>query len=528
MQIMPAHASRWIVTVLISSILLMGCSKPTPSTPLLTTSNGIKTEQIRQYLQNAEETPASKFEVKWHPDVVAISRDAAIKSLMAINRSGSDFLFANSEPALAQLGPHKILFIWGIAIRRVVSLQTQGNYTIVHTQAVPLNEAMTDADIQFNAPLNFKHAYTGTHAVPKPPVNQTSGLFMHAAYADEPPELPSDSADEADMPDVEPTATSTYAGKAGDFDYEVAYSINGDKLDFDLELRKSANDGAGDVSKSLAENKSKEVEVVNSAIAMSKGLFSQGYDDLDIRLKANGHLAGISGNDVMNIGSKISIVDSKVQLLNTDFKNMSGTVNLNAIARLGSETGTFHHNFKVMDVPVTFNIPIIVGGMPFVAQIGFNFLVQIGLNGKHAALHTSGTVNFNGNGETSFSNGQLNNSGDGSGDPELEDKTAMSPGVSGWVVGVQVPKIGFGLGFANANIMSYIDHVSVASIVNTAAVGSVVQCARYSLSSTAHVGVSTGFNLLLLPLKEPKDLWSREIFTKEQVITIPNLKACQL
>lgn len=514
---------RGILTLLITSILLTACSKSSTTEQLLTTSKGIKAEQIHQYLHNAEETPASKFVVKWHPDVVAISRDAAMKSLVAINRSGSDFLFENSEPALAQLRPHKIIFIWGIAIRRVVSLQPQGSYTIVHTQAVPLNEAMIDADIQFNAPLNFKHAYTATHAISQPTATQSSG-FIRAAYAEAPPALPNDSADETNMPDVEPTPTNTYTGKAGDFDYEVAYAINGDHLDFDLEVRKSANDGAAAAGQSAGE--SSELAVANSAMTMSKGLFSKGYDDLDIRLKANGHLAGISGNDVMNIGSKISIVDSKVQLLNTDFKNLNGSVNLNAIARLGSETGTFHHNFKVMDVPVTFNIPVIIGGVPFVAQIGFNFLVQIGLNGKHAALHTSGTVHFNGNGTTHFSNGQINNNGDGSGDPELTDKTATSPGVSGWVVAVQVPKIGFGIGYTNANIMSYIDHVSVASITNTASVGSIVQCARYTLSSTAHVGASTNFSPL--PLMGPKALYSKEIFSKEQVITIPNVKACQL
>ncbi|NOT18521.1 MAG: hypothetical protein HOP20_10735 [Sulfuriferula sp.] len=517
----PLRLSALAIT---TALWLTACSHSSTQPTLLSTSNGIKAAQIQSYLRDAEETPATKFAVKWHPDVVAVSRDAAIKSLVAINRSGSDFLFANNAPVLAQLSTHKILFIWGIAIRRVVSVQRQGDYTLVHTQAVPLNEAMTDADIQFNTPLNFKHAYIGTHAVPKPVTNPTSSLFINAAYADAPPELPANSDDEADMPPVDPTPSNTYTGKAGDFDYEVAYAINGDKLNFDLEVRKSANDGAGDTGKATAD--SGELEVVNSVASLSKGLFSKGYDDIDIRLKANGHLAGISGNDAMKIGSKINIVDSKIQLLNTDFKDLSGMVSLNAIARLGNEHGTFHHNFKVMDVPVTFNIPIIINGVPFVAQIGFNFLVQIGLNGKHAALHTSGTVNFSGNGETSFSNGQISNSGDGSGDPELEDKSAMSPGVSGWVVSVQVPKVGFGIGFTNANIMSYIDHVSVASITNTAAIGSIVQCARYTLSSTAHVGAATNFSPL--PFVGPKELFSKEIFSKEQVITIPNTKACQL
>ena len=302
-------------------------------------------------------------------------------------------------------------------------------------------------------------------------------------------------------------------------------------------MRKSANEGNGDAAKAVQESgdKSPEKETsqpklraqeLSSAGSLVKGLFATGYDDVDIRLKATGTLDGLSENGAMRLGGKIEIVDSKVQLLNTEFKNLNGDVKLDAIARLGAERGTFHHNFKVLDVPVTFDIPFVFAGIPLVAQVGFNFLVQVGLNGKHAALHTSGSVQFNGSGTAAFIRGSIDNGGSAESTAQLGTKSAISPGVSGFVVAVQVPKIGLGVGFVTANIMSYVDQVSVVSIVNTAAVGSVVQCARYTISTTVHTGVAANFNPLPIKVPGVKKEYSKEIFTKDTTVAVPPTKAC--
>ncbi|KRC23515.1 hypothetical protein ASE31_02605 [Acidovorax sp. Root217] len=518
---------------------ISGCGdKPSPaqadSTALrMATVNGLQAVQIRSYLSRAEETPAARLAVTWHPSVVQVDRESAMRSLRGVDRSGSHFVFAASEPALAQLQHGSILFVWGIAIRRVTALRTKGDYVLVQTRPVALNEALSQASIAFDTPLGLDRAFVSTHAARTPPV-QTSQWGAPGSIVRVSDELPPGVMEEGSNPgeeplaDVEATPQSSFAGKVRGFDYEVAYTVAGTKLQFDLEARKSANDGEDDSAKAVQKMSARNAAVAKSAGGLAKGLFDQGYDDVDIRLKVKGQLDGLSENGAMRLGGRIEIVDSKLQLLNTDFKNLSGTASVDAIARLGSERGVFNHNFKVLDVPVTFNIPIILAGIPLVVEVGFNFLVQIGLNGKHAALHTSGAVQFQGNGSTTFSEGQVRNEGEVQGEPQLGEKSAISPGVSGFVVAVQVPKVGLGVGITNASIMSYIDHVSVVSIANTAALGSIVQCARYTLSSTAHVGVTANFSPLPIPgLGTKKDLYAKEIFSRQQLVGVPPTKACQ-
>ncbi|MEN9843136.1 MAG: hypothetical protein RLZZ612_965 [Pseudomonadota bacterium] len=517
---------------------------------ILSAVGGLQVEQVRRYLQSVEETKAQHLELKWSPAVVKIDREAAIRSLKAVSRHGANFVFDAQEPGLAALQKGSVLFIWGIAIRKVTAIKTKGAYTLVQTQPVALTEALTDAKIHFTAPLSFKHAFISQHPKGKnTPTVQPARFdpvrsagphgFLSVGSDDVPPDLADEGVSEDESAaDVEQTPKSSFSGKVGGFDYEVAYTIAGTQLKFDLEARKAVGnlgaDQAGqDVQKGsdVAPKDNKfatrlRAQTVSTSGSLVKGLFAQGYDDIDIRLKVQGALDGLSENGAMRIGNKIEIVDSRVQLLNTEFQNLSGNVSVDAIARLGDQQGTFHHNFKVLDVPVTFDIPFVLAGIPMVAQVGFNFLVQVGLNGKHAALHTSGAVQFKGNGSAKFSGGTIDNSGSAESEPQLGKKSAISPGVSGFVVAVQVPKVGVGLGFTTANIMSYVDHVSVLSIVNTAALASVVQCERYSLSSTVHAGVAANFNPLPIKIPGMKKEYQKQLFTKDQVISIPPTKAC--
>src|SRR5262249_57577549 len=91
---------------------------------------------------------------------------------------GATYVFASSEPVVAKLQPGKIVWIWGIAIRRIDRVGQLDDVTVVHTAAVPLSEAMTHADIEFETPLDFSTAYP-TAIPPQPPavaapVNKTT------------------------------------------------------------------------------------------------------------------------------------------------------------------------------------------------------------------------------------------------------------------------------------------------------------------------------------------------------------------
>jgi len=112
---------------------------------------GGDTEALRHYLQTVQELKPTKFEVQWNPATVAIDREAAIRSLRSVSRNGATFVFAASEPEVMKLKPGSILRVRDLALRKVDAVNTEGGLTTVHTAVVSLNEAMPNADIEFEA-----------------------------------------------------------------------------------------------------------------------------------------------------------------------------------------------------------------------------------------------------------------------------------------------------------------------------------------------------------------------------------------
>ena len=110
-------------------------------------------EGLRNYLQTVQETPARRFEVEWNPDVVAVDRAAALRSLHGISRDGATFRFAAGDPALAALAPGRILFLWGIAVRRVSAVQTVDGELVVSTTETSLSEIFRNANIEIDYAL---------------------------------------------------------------------------------------------------------------------------------------------------------------------------------------------------------------------------------------------------------------------------------------------------------------------------------------------------------------------------------------
>ena len=101
-----------------------------------------------------------------------------------------------------------------------------------------------------------------------------------------------------------------------------------------------------------------------------------------------------------------------------------------------------------MNVPVVMNIPVPVEGIPLVVQFATNFMVKLFLAGNHATQHFTTHFQFNGGaGLDSTSNGTNTEGNLSSSKPEVGEKTAMSPGTSGLVLAVQLPRFGLGVGF---------------------------------------------------------------------------------
>ena len=278
-----------VLAIALAALLLGGCGKhgtDQPSPPPAVSSKpgpggyggspstlsiagrfmlGADQEAIQGYLRTVREVKPKKFEVKWNPDTVAVSREEAMRALRSIDAHGSEFTFSKDEPVVAKLVPGRILWIWDIALCRIDRIDDLGHTIAVHTRPIALTEAMTDAKIEFEAPTHFGDAY-GTYR-PRPPEGPPAAPHASTARRTSPFRLVS-----FPMVSNSPDAPATEGGGSGDatgdeksdesedmvagtmdgfngkilgFEYAIGYKVEGEKLDLQIEGRKEEEGGGG-------------------------------------------------------------------------------------------------------------------------------------------------------------------------------------------------------------------------------------------------------------------------------------------
>jgi hypothetical protein len=589
--------------------------------------DGADQTTIRSYLQTVQEVKPKRFSVQWSPDTVPVSREEAMRSLQSINEDGSLYSFASSEPVVARLAPGRILWIWNIAIRRIDSVDKFGDVTIVHTNPVALNEALPQADIEFETQANLGTAYGGLrpHLPKRPALQKTSGLMQRPAYRvvalniggpDEPAKQqepdqgnppPPPETDDDDYGLVAATQDG-YNGKLAGFEYSLQYKVFPSHLTFEMEARKEEEGGgAGEsneihrdqrgeymellgerrealhqasmsyarvlqlnqaidaANKELAnkegqtgagsppalgphapspnaspqtarlynsikqyneekeqaykeyEKREKEAEEdeikmkgLAAAGALAKQVFYIVSDNLDVRFRGKMDLdrAAFSGN--------IQTSGGALKQFAAHFSDMKGNIELEFVGRLG-QPGNGAVSVPVVNVPAVMNVPVPVAGIPFVLQFGGNFMVKMFLAGNHATQHFSTHFQFGGGaGLDSTSKGTDSEGNLSSSEPQIEDKTAMSPGTSGLVLAMQLPRVGLGLGFLGPSAMAYTDFVHVLTMTNSASVATLnPPCQRFTLDTIGSVGLDV--NVMPIPIPLVQTVASKALSQRKEV-----------
>jgi hypothetical protein len=642
----------WWLPILVASVVAVGsCSRKAPGPAQAGAGNapaapgekngalrgsfvfGADQAALRAYLENVHEVKPSKFEVEWSKDVVAVSREEAMRALRAVNADGSAFIFTTADPVVQKLQPGKIVWIWGIAIRRIDRLGVFEDGTVVHTSAVPLSEAMTRADIEFATPVDFGSAYGVYNPRTRQPPPRTvtradaAGALVPVRYnaGEDPPSGDSGGAPLTDPGNqtLEQTAESDkvaatsdgYAGNVAGFDFSMGYRVSQGTLHLELQAKKEeekggasgseesqelhedaadkfheyveeqwhaqqeakksfdrvehletqiaqiesmkAGKGGGDAQLAamkpqalnglLSEDEAQKLTAISDyrhaetqaeearakARAASErneallNLFSIISDNLDVRFRARADLNRAALNAAIKLQGGSNAGTS------VNFNDLKGTLDLELVARLG-KGGNGGVSIPVAHVPVRFNIPLIVYGIPLVLQVGADFLAKVGLGGNHAAHHFHAKFQFAGSAGTQVTASSQTDSNAAFADEpaEVEPPTLSSPGVSGTVLAVQIPRMGLGVGSFVAAGVAYVDHVVVVTMTNSAAVATLnPPCTRVTVDRIAHVGADVT-TLLPIPFAEQllKALsWNKEVWRAKQWIRVnPDIPMCRI
>ena len=530
---------------------LTGCSRkpesplpsPVSAAPAPLAQSALVTgdvEGLRDYLQTVQEAPARRFDVEWNPDVVAVDRASALRSLRGLSPDGATFRFAAGDPALAELAPGRILFLWGIAVRRVRAVQTVDGELVMSTTEVSLSEMFRNANIEIDyalrpqSPLVVPHVQAPDAPVVTPPAAANQRLrvggFMHVRYAAPEPPAPSSGGGISPGPPgprpgdtVLPLGLDSWGVKGyHGFDITAKYGPTGDGIAFDLQAR-------------LAQSDLED--------AMNQGsIIAKGSELWDLRIGASGKLKAAATNDTLRVASNIVIQDSTLALMRTDFSNVNGQLALFFIARRGekSEQWISSNRLKV-ELPIRFNIPVIVGGLPLMFQVAFNFIAQPALTTKNDSFTARVDIPFNGNATVTYDKGKVTSGGTMQSLPQVLEAFGNSIGVSAILVAVQAPRVGLGIGLFSASSVGYIDLVNTFTITSGGQLG-MLPCKNHQLVATVNAGIDTQVAL-------PLDGWAKllgkalnstladisnaasvrqQVFKKEWYRTEPDIKGCQI
>ncbi len=494
---------------------------------------------VRHYLETVDTVKGATFNVKWSPNTVRLDRGETLRSLRRVSLSGSTFTFAAGEAKIRDLKPGQILLVWGIALRKVTAVEPKGDKLVVRTELVSLPEAIQDGTIAWKSRASFgagmvsPSAPAGDTTKKRASLDAPAGLFRYASYhqgegpqqgagqgepsgdkAGEPAEGEG-AEDEAELP-------NHAAGELGGYEFEVGYGRSGGGLDFQLEARKSdegpfnepqkdqgertraqgtkgvgggtetgEEHGAALTKEEKKQKKEHEEQEKNTKqgvgdiehpgkVLTPKGLFGMAAEVFDLRVKVRGHL------DDFDTDGSMTVANSALGQWKSAVSNLNGDADLDWIARLG-EKGVFSENIKV-EVPFNFDIPLVIGGLPFMIEIGANFLAAPGLTSHHASAAGSYHITFNGGASITATPTGANTESSLTGNAETKDRQVTSLGVSAVLVAVQVPRIGFGLGLLNTSAVAYVDQVLATSVVTAGAVG-LIPCRRYQIISSFGAGV---------------------------------------
>jgi len=280
--------------------------------------------------------------------------------------------------------------------------------------------------------------------------------------------------------------------------------------------------------KQLTKKQADKSALAKARSALQSKFWTVFSDALDVRFKMRADLRGFSA------AAHYLFSQGQAQETSLAFKAIDGDARVKFVARLG-EKGVKGITIPLMSVPIEFNVPMPVGGIPFVVQLAADFNLKLFLGGEHAAMAIDGKYAFNGNtGFTASSTSATINGSMVAKVPDIVKYQGFTPAASGFVLGVQNPKLGFGLGLFGASTMAFTDMVSVLTMTSasSAVAGIVSPCKRMTFLATGRVGIET--KLLPIPIEALQD-WAKdkltvkkEIWKKETVILDPPIKACEL
>ena len=489
----------------------------------------------------SDELPSDKIKLT---DKAVVVRGNAGKTLKSIAADGSTFTLDGSADGIDKLQPGKVLLLTGITVVKVTDVQRTGNDVVVKTEAAAITDLMSDGEISWDkvaAPAGTLHVWDAKpdDLTVKQPAG--SGDTTGSTPPDStPPETvrsePLESGAKLAAPGLAtPTTTKTtdeatkvtgISGLPGFAGFGEFGALGGGDP---ISLPPVASDAPGRSVfgvRTQAAGDSKAGKVGGFDYSYTKTPHEDGgnaykitvakNEDLTVLLTIEAEVSPIiTSGDISVGGGKLS-----------KFKLQSDKIEGKASVQLDAGTGDRKEPvaITIVKVPISYDIPFVIYGIPFNLSISGNYLLQPAFTSKNSTVGGKAAVSFGGPVGLTFDGANLTANGSvdakRAGDP-MESVTGIGVGATGFVFAAQFPKIQFGLGWAASNAGPFIDEVLSVGITVGSSIG-IVLCKQITVTNTVSAGIGVKFLGIDLPGVK------REISKKTYSAYQPKVKACQL
>ena len=427
-------ASIAIVSVFVT---LVACVPPSVATVPLTARNGATARLTRA--RSGTLVPR----VALSPNVVTINASTVASNLLSASSDGSTYVFKSASGSLSQLAPGKVMLLQGYAVAVVVSVSRSGSRLTVTTRPAALTDIFKTADLNFSEPIDFADAF-GTLEPGSPPSEATS-----EARADE-PQVALAAAGKPVIPNV----GLSYVGKGtNDFSYRISVSPTLSRLNWAIQ---------GCVGASF---------ITGQTCVPGKSA-----GGLTLEATLSGYIAKA------NLAGSFDIVNGRNLRSTFSFLSVGGV----AITYQILDPGKNDFKLPVLRLPMSFNVPFAIAGVPMLLKVSFALLVNVALSSKNSTIQGGETLTYGGSESVTESGG----SDSGATNPMSVKGSFVTnkPSVTLSSAAVEVAsqmKVGFGPGLAAGNILGYGD-VIVAIGQRTGTLVAGLPCSAFYLTVSGH------------------------------------------
>ncbi len=405
-------------------------------------------------------------QVSMAPNVVVVNAATVAANLVSVSSDGSTFVFKSPAGALSQLKAGKVMLLQGYTVAVVVSVSRSASRMTVTTRPAALTDIFKTADITFSEPIDFSNVF-GTLSSGSSPSNASSEVRSLE------PQVALATSGKPVIPDV----GLSYVGKAtkNDFSYRISVIPSLSRLKWEIQ---------GCVGASF---------ITGQSCVPGK---SAGGLTLEATLSGYIAKANLSGNfDIAN-GRNVHSTFS--------FLSVGGVSITYQI--LDPSKGTF--KLPVLRLPMTFNVPFAIAGVPMLLKVSFALLVNVALSSKNSTIRGGETLTYGGAEAVTESGG----SDSGATNPMsvkgsfVTSKSSITLSSAAVEVASQM-KVGFGPGLAVANILGYGD-VIVAIGQRTGTLVAGLPCSAFYLTVSGHAYMEAQVAVWRIASK-PVDLFTK-------------------